>query len=341
MKAVVFEKPGKLLIKDVPKPEVKPGHVIVKVMACGVCGTDLHIYKGEFLGGFPLIPGHEFCGIVDEVGEKVEGISRGERVTIDNPFYCGECYYCQRNLEHYCENFKSLGVTHPGGFAQYVIVQSSQILKISNNLSFEEAAFAEPTACVVHAVDSLGMKAGEEVLLFGAGPAGLILLQVLRHAGAARVVVAAPTEKKLQLARKFGATTVQIDRQHLEKCTEEIKRLAPYGFDVVIDATGAPKVVEGLFQWTKFGAKVLFFGVCPSDARITINPYDIYRREIKVIGTFAQLYNFPQALNLLENKVIDVQSLISQRMTLEEFPKAMELMLTSHDRLKIIIKPNG
>jgi D-arabinitol dehydrogenase (NADP+) len=339
MKAVVFESTRKLNIREVDYPKLSDSDVIINVKACGVCGTDLHIFNGEFIAKFPLIPGHEFCGVVVEIGKNVSDVKVGDKVVVDNPIYCGECYYCKVNKEHFCLNFKSQGVTENGGFAEFVAVDYRRVHRFKN-LSFEEAAFTEPTACAVHGLKVIDMQLGDEVLIFGAGPVGLILLQLLIHNGASKVVVACPTSFKLKKAKELGATDiVKIDRNNFSSCIKNIKKISPLGFDIVIDATGSTKVLESAFEFVKKGGKVHVFGVYPHNAKISIKPYQIFVNEIKIIGSFAQLYDFPPALKILENKVINVKKLISHTMKLNEFKKALRLMSKSHNRLKIIIKP--
>jgi len=339
MKAIVYEAPGEVAYTDVPDPKVGPDDVLITVKACGICGTDLHIYEGEFISQFPLIPGHEFSGIVEEVGSQVTHVKPGDRVTVDNAHYCRECYYCRINQEHFCRDFRSQGVTEDGGFAEYTVASKDRVYKI-DGLSFEEGAFTEPTACVVHGLRKLDLQLGDEVLLFGAGPIGLLLLQLLRQAGAASVVVGDPNPGKLEKAQQLGAAhTFVAERKDFAKQNAYLKELMPLGFDVVIDGTGRPEVVESAFQLVRNGGKVHFFGVCPKDSRITVSPYDIFLREIKAIGTFAQLYTFTPAIKLLQNGAVNVEALISHRFPLADFEQALEVMRTSHDRLKIMIKP--
>lgn len=341
MKAVVFDRPHNIAIRDVPRPTPSGKKVLVKVKACGLCGTDLHILEGRFIARFPLIPGHEFCGIVEEVGDEVRDIQLGQRVVIDNPFYCRTCCYCQRNQEHFCEQFRSLGVTDNGGFAEYVLVLSEQVRKISDNISFQQAIFVEPTSCAVHGVGLLKPRLGDEVLIFGSGPVGLILLQLLRVSGASKVIVAAPSAKKLELAKSLGATEVFLmERDNPGSVSEALDSIVPKGFDIVIDATGDPNVIQDCFRFVRFGGKVLIFGVPPNDSKVTINPYEIFRKEIAIFGSFAQLYDFSQALQMLESGAIRVDGLVSHTFRLDNFTEAIEIMKNSRERLKIVVIPD-
>ena len=222
MKALVYDAPESFEVKEIPPPTAGPGQVLIRVMACGICKTDLHIHRGKFIATFPLTPGHEFAGEVAEVGEGVRDFAPGDRVTADNAVPCGYCYYCRRNKPLYCENFYSLGCNGPGGFAEYVLVGHDKVFRLPDGLSYEQAAFTEPTACVVHCMDVVDVQPADEVLLFGAGPAGLVLAQMIKRCGASSLVVAAPTESKLRIAERLAADqTVKIERSEPAAAREE------------------------------------------------------------------------------------------------------------------------
>lgn len=339
MKAVVYNEPRKFEVKDMPNPKPKENQVIIKVKACGVCKTDVHIHNGEFISQFPITNGHEFSGLIEEVGGGVTAFAKGDRVVADNTVLCGECYYCRRDQPLFCENFYSLGVTGPGGFAEYVVVNQDKVFKI-DNLSFEEATLVEPTACVVHGMNVIDVQSGDDVLLFGAGPTGLILAQAVKHGGAGRVVVADPNQFKLDLAKEMGMDDViLVDRDDPKVHESEIKKRYPLDFDIVIDATGIAEITEQAIRYTKYGAKVIIYGVCNEGDRIKLSPYEIFRKEIKIIGSFAQTHCFEQAIKLLENGTIKVDRLITHEFNLDEYGKALDVLTNTKDKLKVIIKP--
>ena len=339
MKALVYTAPREFQIRDVDYPQLKENQVIIKVKACGICKTDLHIHNGEFLAKFPLTPGHEFSGEIEEVGSKVTAFSKGERVVADNTVSCGECYYCRRNQPLFCENFYSLGCNGPGGFAQYIVVNQNKVFPIKK-LSFEEATLTEPTACAIHGMDVIDVRPGDDVLLFGAGPTGIILAQLLKHGGAVNLVVAAPTKFKLDIVKELCADyVIEVDRNDYTKHIHQIKRLFPKGFDIVVDATGAPSITEHTLQFAKYGGEIVIYGVCPEDERISISPYEVFRKELKIVGSFAQTHCFDRALKYLENGVVKVKKLITHSFKLEDYARALELV-KSGKCLKVIIKPN-
>lgn len=304
MKALVYNEPQKFGISDIDIPDYKKNQVLIKVKSCGICKTDLHIHNGSFISKFPLVPGHEFSGIVEKVGAEVNGLRPGYRVVADNTVLCGKCYYCRRNQPLYCENFYSLGVTGPGGFAEYVVVNQDKVFHISDRLAFDEASFAEPTACAVHGMDMIGLKPGDDVLLFGAGPTGIILAQLLKYGGAGSLVVAAPTQFKLDVLKEYGITeTILVDRKDSGIHRQKLMELYPKGFDVIIDATGSASVIQECTQYAKNGAKIVVYGVCNEEDRISLSPYEIFSKELKIIGSFVQTHCFDRAIKYLEKGV--------------------------------------
>ena len=340
MKAVVYEKPREFGVTEIGQPKIEDNQVLLKVELCGICRTDMHIHNGEFISRFPLTPGHEFTGYVSEVGKNVEGFAVGDRVVADNTVLCGECEYCRRDMPLFCERFYSLGVNGPGGFAEYVAVNYDKVFHISDSLTFEQAAFAEPVACAVHGMDVIDVSCGDDILVFGAGPTGIILTQLLKQGGAGRVVVCASSRKKLELIEKNGyAQTVLMDRGDYSLHTGELIDMAPKGFDIVVDATGSPKVLEQCFNFVRPTGKIVIYGVCGNDERITISPYRIFENELKILGSFAQTHCFPRAVKFLEEGIVKVDDLVSSTYPLSEFSDALELMEKGKDILKIMIKP--
>ena len=230
MKAIQYTAPRQFAVVDLPKPEPGPHQVVIRVKACGICKTDLTIHDGSFLAKFPLVNGHEFAGVIDSVGSAVTEWKVGDRVTADNTELCGYCEPCRSDKPLYCENFNSHGCNMPGGFAEYVLINHDKVFALSDKLSFEEATFTEPTACAVHGVDRIAPRFGDSILMFGAGPTGIILAQLLRRAGAGRMVIADPHADKLDILRKYGFTDlVVMDKADPSKHTAEIKAIMPKG----------------------------------------------------------------------------------------------------------------
>ena len=338
MKAIQYAAARNWSLVEVPTPEPGPHQVLIRVKACGICKTDLSLHVGSFLAKFPLINGHEFAGVVEKVGSAVTEFKPGDRVTADNTELCGHCDACRADKPLYCENFDSHGCNMDGGFAEYVLINHDKVFPI-HNLTFEQATFAEPTACAVHGVDRIAPKFGDSILMFGAGPTGIILAQLLRRAGAGRMVIADPNAHKLAILNKYGfEETVVMDRNDPSKHTAIIKEMMPKGFDICIDATGAPSVFASLFGFAHKGSKIVAYGCCPADATVPVNPYDIFNEEYTILGSFAQTHCFDRALYYLENGIVQVQELISHELPLEGYGDGLQLILDKKAH-KVIIKP--
>ena len=213
MKAIVYDAPRRFEYKDVPEPDFGPDEVLIKIHACGLCGTDLHIHEGEFSPRFPLIPGHEFTGEIVATGGNVVGLKQGQRAVANSNQACGKCFYCVRGDFLLCENLNAYGVTLNGGFAEYMKIRADRVFPIKK-LEPHEAVKVQPTSCALHGMEVLGMNPGSEVLLFGAGPTGQVLAQLAKLNGAGRLIVAAPAGPKLDLIGRLAADeTVAIDRK--------------------------------------------------------------------------------------------------------------------------------
>jgi D-arabinitol dehydrogenase (NADP+) len=338
MKAVVYDAPGRFSVTSVPTPEPEPGEVRVQMAATGICGTDLHIHDGNFFAAFPLTPGHEPFGIVDAVGDGVEGVRVGGRVAVNGNSGCGRCEFCTRGRPLLCRDLRALGVTGPGGFAEFMLAPAGQCFPI-DDLEDDAAVMVEPTACAVHGLETLELAPGSDALLFGAGPTGLMLAQLLAANGAARVTVAAPTEFKLELARDLGADeAVRIPRDDQDEAERRLRYVAPDGFDVVVDATGAAAVSQLAVSLAKDGGTVLWYGVTRPDDRVSLSPYDVYRRELTIKGSFAQVSSFPQAIAALRSGRVRTDGVITHRFPLDRFGDALEAVRSDESCLKAAVQ---
>jgi D-arabinitol dehydrogenase (NADP+) len=325
MKAIVYSAPRAFEYQDVPAPEPEPDEVLIKIDACGVCGTDLHLHEGEFGPRFPLIPGHEFTGVIEATGDQAKKFSRGQRVVANSNVACGSCYMCMRGDFLLCERLAAYGVTLPGGFAEHMKIKEDRVFPLSK-LPAREAVMVEPTACAVHGIEVLDMKPGSDVLLFGAGPTGQVLAQLLKLNGAGRLVVAAPPGAKLDLAEKLAAdVVVPMDRKNPEVHRKRLAELSPKGFDYVVEATGAPNVVEESLLAVRRRGTILIYGVYPETARTAFNPFDVFRRELTIKGSFAQIDSFERALAYLESGKIKVGEIVTEEIPLKDWGRALEI----------------
>jgi 2-desacetyl-2-hydroxyethyl bacteriochlorophyllide A dehydrogenase len=319
MQAVVFPQAQTISVERVPDPTPARDEVVVQVSRCGICGTDVHIHRNEYMSDFPLIPGHEFGGVVVEVGADVTDVKVGQRVAVDPNLYCGHCDFCRNEQANHCTNWQGVGVTRSGGFAEYVNAPARACYLLPEGMSDLQAAFIEPLACVVHAMKRFRILPGESLLILGGGPMGMLLLQALRHNGAAQVVVVEKQPQRMELARALGASAVVSVGPDQDA---HLKEIAPRGFGVVVDATGIPAVIEHAFTYLRPRGQYLQFGVAPNSAKVQISPYDLFRNDWTILGSFALCYTFLPAIAMLANGVVNVEPLVSDTVPMTSFSDA-------------------
>ena len=336
MKAVVFTKPNELKIEDRPVPAIGESDVLVKVHACGICGTDMHIFHGEHIVKFPVIPGHEFSGEIVEVGGKVTNVQVGDRVTIDPNIVDCTCFFCRRGEIHLCENLTAVGVNYDGGFAEYCRVPAVQAYRVPDSVSLDEAAMAEPLACCIHGIDRAGIVPGDTVAILGAGSIGLLLLQLARIAGARHIIVSEPDEKKRHLAAHFGADAL-VDPMS-QDVTAEVKKITDVGADVVIESAGRLETAELSIKLARRGGTVLQFGVVSPHKLAQISPYEVYYKELTIRGSFVNPFTHSRAVELLASKQVDVMPLVTHRFPLDDAAKALQTA-QSKDAIKVLLIP--
>ncbi|KXJ96838.1 chaperonin 10-like protein [Microdochium bolleyi] len=326
MKALRYEKPEDWSIVEVPVPKLRAGDVLIKVKSCGVCGTDLHIHEGEFIAKFPLIPGHETVGVVVDMAPDVKGFEIGDRVCADNSELCGHCFYCRRGEALLCEDFSAHGVLNlDGGFAEYCNYPQGKIFKIKN-LNHIDATLIEPASCAMHGLEKIAPKAGSHALLIGAGPTGLMMAQFLKLAGVSQLTIAAPGGPKMDLARKLEAADTYIDlsRDNAQPQWDQIKKDNPYGFDIVVEASGSAKVLEDAINYVRRGGKLVCYGVYPGSARVTWPPSKIFGDEITIIGSFSETFMFPATVDYLDSGKVKTEGIVNKTFKLEQWGEALE-----------------
>ncbi|MCS7186195.1 MAG: zinc-dependent alcohol dehydrogenase family protein [Armatimonadetes bacterium] len=333
MRAVVVEGRQSWKVTETPDPKPEDSEVVIAVKACGVCGTDLHIFDGDFPANFPLIPGHEFAGEVVEVGKSVKSVKVGDFVAVHPNVPCGLCDFCKEGNEHLCENLRAYGVHTHGGFAQFAAVKETNVHK-ADGLTPTQAAWAEPLSCCLHGLNKVSVKSGERALVLGCGPIGLLFVQLLLIHGASEVIAVDISEHRLEMAKKFGASVV-LSPEELDRNSSEV---APQGFPLVVEASGSTKAVELGLKLVRPGGRFLQFGVCPVEAIVNFSPFRIYRREIAIVGSFSLGNEMPQAIALLCSGRVQVEPLTTHRFGLEGFGEALKLM-RSGESLKVQIVP--
>ncbi|GAA3890232.1 zinc-dependent alcohol dehydrogenase family protein [Streptomyces lacrimifluminis] len=329
MKAAVIESVGKAVVLEVPDPSPGPREVVVEVAACGLCGTDLHILQGEFAPTLPIVPGHEFAGEVVGVGTAVTELTVGDRVAVDPSLYCHECRYCRTGHNNLCERWAAIGVTTAGGAAQYAVAPVANCVRLPEHIRTQDAALVEPLSCAVRGYDVLRTRLGAHVLIYGSGTMGLMMLELAKRTGAARVDVVDINAQRLSTAQLLGVSGSATNADELER---------PQGWDVVVDATGnAAAIQDGLDRVAKAGT-FLQFGVADYATRVTIDPYRVYNQEITITGSMAVLHSFERAAELFAAGVLDPEVLISDRLPLDQYPQALDQFASGVGR-KIVVVP--
>ncbi|MBB1157708.1 zinc-dependent alcohol dehydrogenase family protein [Amycolatopsis dendrobii] len=331
MRAAIVDRPGEIRVGEVPDPKPGERQVVVKVGACGICGTDLHIADGHFPPTpYPIVPGHEFSGEIVELGADVPAEWKvGDRVAVDPSIYCGYCTPCRSGHGNLCANWNATGDTVNGAFAEYVAVPADTCYQMPDSMTWEQGALVEPVSCAVHGVRRIGVEAGERFLVVGAGTMGLIMQQLLIRAGA-HVTMVDRNAARLPRATDLGATAVASD----------VSELDDERFDAAVDCTGAAPAIEAAFNALHRGGRLLVFGVAPAEARVALSPFRIYNDEITIVGSMAVLNSYGNALDLVANGYIDTEALITDTLPLEQYPEALAKM-RSGSGLKIQVLPGG
>lgn len=329
MKAAVISAPGVVAIETVDDPTPGPRDVVVHVAAVGLCGTDLHILQGEFAPTLPITPGHEFAGEIVAVGGQVHEFVLGDQVAVDPSLYCHECHYCRIGRNNLCERWAAIGVTHPGGAAEYALAPAANCVKLPEHIHTQDAALIEPLSCAVRGYDILRSQLATSVLIYGSGTMGLMMMELAKRTGAATVDIIDINPDRLETARTLGCTHAVISADEIEQ---------PRGWDVVIDATGNAKAIQEAIGRVGKGGTYLQFGVADYAARATIEPYKIYNQEITITGSMAVLHSYERAAQLFASGVLDPQVFISDRLPLTDYAAALQQFQDGKGR-KILVTP--
>ena len=317
MRAVVVETPGTYAVRDVEAPRPAPGEVVLEVRACGLCGTDVHIAHGTFPPApYPLIPGHEFAGVVIERGAGVGSPEVGTRVAVDPTLACGRCEACREGHANLCADWGAIGDTRAGGLAERVAVPAANCHAVPDGLGWGEAALIEPLACAVWGVRRAAPAPGATVLILGGGTMGLLLLQVFRRGGASRVTVAEPHPGRRSLALEVGADAAVAPG-------EEAAAPGAVGgrFSLVADATGRPESIARGLGLVARGGTLLVFGVAPHEATVPVRPYDLYANDLTIVGSMAINGTFGAATRLAPT--LALAPLLAPPLGLEAYPQAI------------------
>jgi 2-desacetyl-2-hydroxyethyl bacteriochlorophyllide A dehydrogenase len=340
MQAAVFRGPDQLKLEEVPRPVPGPGEILLKVARCGICGTDTHIFRGNFPApNLPLIIGHEFAGVIDAVGAGVSHVKVGDRATADINIACGTCWFCRHNSKLFCASVRQLGVHYAGGMAEFVVVPAINVYKLPDVMPFEHAAFIEPLACAVHGQNRIGVKMGEIVLIIGAGPMGLMHAALSRLRGASKVIVSEPSANRRARAHTVGSD-IEIDPS--QAGTDSILAATDgRGADVVIEAVGRPATYTQAIALARRGGRILAYGAAPPDATIEVHPFEIYSKELTITGSYAGTYEtWPTAIDLIGSGRIDPGQIVDSVRPLTDVATALASLETDKSIVKVQVQIN-
>jgi L-iditol 2-dehydrogenase len=343
MKSMMLTEPKKLEIQDSPIPSFGKDEVLIRVKACGICGSDVHGYDGSSGRRIPpLIMGHEAAGLIEECGSEVSGFSKGDRVTFDSTVYCGKCSYCKKGQVNLCDNRMVLGVScddyrRHGAFAEFVTVPSHIIYKLPDTFPFEHAAMIEAVSVAVHAVGRISFDNGDKSLVVGAGMIGLLLIQAIRSAGCREIIAVDMDNDRLNLAKKLGATQV-INSQEVDALRFILNETGGQGVDKSFEVVGATPTVQLSIHAVRKGGSVVMVGNLAPEVELPLQ--SVVTREISLFGTCASAGEYPKCIELMADGLIQVDPLISAKVALEEGPEWFDRLYGREPGLmKVILKP--
>ncbi len=345
MKALLLSEYSHLEIADLPQPEIGGDEVLVRVGACGICGSDVHGFDGSSGRRIPpIVMGHEAAGTVTAVGKEVTGYQTGDRVTFDSTVYCGKCRFCLRGEANLCDNREVIGVScgdyrRHGAFAEYVVIPARILYHLPEAFAFAEAAMLEAVSVALHAVRVSEARAGDSALVIGAGMIGLLTLQAARAAGCSPVYIADVDATRLELARKLGADGTLL-RSGGELVSEMIKLTSGQGADVSYEAVGRNETVTAAIEATRKGGTVTLIGNIQPE--VTIPLQKVVSRQLRLQGSCASAGEYPQAIEMIADGRIKVKPLITAMASLEEGPRWFERLHAGEPNLmKVVLTPGA
>jgi L-iditol 2-dehydrogenase len=345
MKALLLSEYKQLEIADVPVPVPGAEEILLRVTACGICGSDVHGYDGSSGRRIPpIVMGHEAAGVVAAVGSAVKSLAPGDRVTIDSTVYCGHCAFCLRGEINLCDNRQVIGVScaefrRAGAFAEYVVVPQRIVYRLPDAMSFSEAAMLEAVSVALHAVRVSDVRGGETVLVIGAGMIGLLTLQAVLAAGASRVLIADVDQSRLELAKRVGAQeTLLVSGDGL--VSEVLRRTGGRGVDLVLEAVGRNATIAASIDSVRKGGTVTLVGNISPE--VTLPLQKVVSRQLRLQGSCASSGEYPQAIELVTSGKIQVKPLITAVVPLDEGPQWFSRLYAHEPNLmKIVLQPSA
>lgn len=345
MKALVWYGEKDVRIENVQEPAISKGKVKINVAWTGICGSDLHAYHHGVgvqvdtphpISGVkaPLTLGHEFAGVITEVGEGVTNFKAGDRVAVEPLLHCKVCQYCKQGRYNMCESFGFVGLNADGGFADYVVVDSFLAHKLPDNVSLEEGALVEPTAVALQAVRESELKVGDTVAVYGVGPIGLLTIISAKAAGASRIIAVDVSKERLEKAKEVGATHII---NSLEENPTEVINSVYGGVDIAYEAAGVQPTLTSATQVVKKGGQVMIIAVFGKPAEVDL--FLVVAHEINIKGSLAYCHIFPEVIHMISNGVLDVKQVITDRIPLDRIIEdGLEKLLVDKTQAKILVK---
>ncbi|MDY3999251.1 MAG: alcohol dehydrogenase catalytic domain-containing protein [Blautia sp.] len=325
MRSAVFYGKYDIRVEEREIPQIGPEEVLIKVMACGVCGSDVHIFEGDQGSTAvvpPLIQGHEFAGIVIETGSSVTNCKAGDRVCVDPADNCNKCYYCISGMMGHCESMGAIGTNVDGGFAQYCKVKSRLIHHLADDVTFIEGAMAEPLACCINGADRSDIKVSDNVVIYGGGMIGLLLLQLAKLRGASKIILVEPVAEKRRMAIRLGASlTINPMEQNVQ---EALWENGIHHVQVVIETCGLRSTSEEAIDIVDRRGTVLLFAVTAVEASIQLKTYKLFQKELNVKGSYCSPYDMGRAVELINAHRIDVTSMLGGKVSLDELAEILK-----------------
>jgi len=350
MKAVVYPKPNSFEVREVGRPSPAEGQALVKVMSSTLCGTDLKILSGEFPGvKFPHIPGHEWSGEVAEVGKGVDELKPGDRVGAEPHVGCGRCENCLRGLYNLCLNYGNvakghahIGFTVPGGMAQYCAVSVKALHRLPANLTYDEGAFTETVGVALYALERVGVRPGDDVLVIGPGAIGLAAVQIARAKGAGKVILAGTREERLAMGREFGADEV-LNVSGPGDPIPTIKSAFGEGPEVAVELAGSESAANLAIRSVQRGGRVVLAGSTSPGRTLSIDLSTIVRGHLDIFGSVANpMWVCERAIALMGQGRIKVRPLMSGDYSLDQFGEALAAFRARREgAYRVMLHPNG
>ena len=333
---------GKFEVREMTFGQPGPREVFVKNRACGICGTDVHIYHGEKGSADvtpPVVLGHEFSGEVVAVGSEVTAVKVGDCVTVDPNIYCGKCYHCRKGQKQFCDTMIAVGVNFNGGFAEYCMVPETQVFPMKREVGFEAMAMAEPLACCIHGIEQVSIKSGDLVTVIGGGAIGLLMVQLAKLRGAGTVILSEPVAARREIGLKVGADYA-IDPLAADPLEQIQKITGRKGVDVAIECVGKVFATKQAFDIADRGARLLLFSVPAPGATFDMPLTDVFNKELKIYGSFVNPDSHQEAVDLINAGRIQTAPLITHRYPIERLEEAIHMQMSA-ESIKVIVKADA